>query len=155
MGSGVIYDRKTTPDFDFGLLESSKKPCVYFTLISNKFSLHYAMCNRPAFAICLIPSVTTTTTTKETNKTTVTTTKAIDSNFTITQQTSNETKKENVFKKIIFPVVLAYVAGVTLLSGFLSFACCGRKTKNYLSYPQTQYPGYYKPGYFLPGCAIL
>ena len=229
-GDGKTYDRKTTPDFVFGDLETASGPCVIVVRTDDKFHIHFTECNILAQAICLIhhnilattsttttttttsmtttttitttattatitttttttttttSTTTTTTTTKitirtttttitttttatittttttttkittrtttKTIKTTATTVKTIDSKFTMTQQTLNNTTEENIFNERFFPAVLAIIAGITFLIGLLCYACYLKRQNNYLSYKESRYPGYYKRVYSGPG----
>ena len=179
-GDGVPYNRTIIPDFGFSATESSRGSCVYLTRYYTTFYLHHTNCQIFAEAICLIPprvSTTTTTTTitattaktttrtttritskttTKMNKTTATTAKTIDSKFTLTEQTFNNTIEKNIVHKKIFPVILVIVTGITLLGSLLCYACYrGKLRKIYLSYPQPRYPAYYKPGYYGHGYSRL
>ena len=183
-GDGVPYNRTITPDFAFQN-EHSRRPYASVTRLYDTYRLYHETGRELGHAICLIPrrvatrttttttttrtitttttntitttiTATTTRTTSKTSKTRVTTAKTMKSKLTITQQTFNTTIEVFIFKKKVFPVVLAIVAGVTLLFGLLCHACCrGKIEKVYLNYSQPHYSGSYKRGSSGHGYSII
>ena len=168
-GDGVPYSRTITPDFAFQN-EHSRRPYASVTRHHDTYHLYHETGRELGHAICLIPrcvatrttttrTITITTTTiitSKTSKTRATTAKTMESKLTITQQTFNTTIEVFIFKKKVFPVVLAIVAGVTLLFGLLCHACCRGKTdKVYLNYSQPHYSGSYKSGSSGHGYSII